>query len=267
MSKRGYTVTRIPGYRFWIFDVMREARRKSSIAATISVDIEKARTQMREHRERTGESLSFTAFIIWCTGQAIAAHPTLNSYRLGRRKLIMFDEVDVMTPVERRADGRTVLARHIVRAANRKTFREINDEIRGVQNSVPDPAGESFESRVMDLLRLHPSVVTRTLWRLMRKEPRLRRRLDGTVIVTSAGMMVPGAAIHGIPPSAATLCIAVGPISRQPHVIDDRVEPRDTLFFTVVADHDVIDGGPGGRFVADLLGLLKAGLPPGWSEP
>jgi pyruvate/2-oxoglutarate dehydrogenase complex dihydrolipoamide acyltransferase (E2) component len=266
MPKRDYTITPIPGYRFWIFDVMREARRKSSIAAAITVDVERVRTQMREHRERTGESLSFTGFIIWCTGRAVAAHPTLNRYRLGRRKLITFDDVDILTPIERSADGRNALARHIVRAADRKSFREINDEIRAVQHGASNPADESLQARLIERVRARPSMVTRTLWRLLRKDPRLRRRLDGTVIVTSAGMMVPGAAIHAVVPSGASLCIAVGPISRQPHVVGDGVEPRETLFFSVVADHDIIDGGPGGRFVADLIELLSAGLPPGWSE-
>lgn len=265
MPKRDYTITRIPGYRFWIFDVMRDARRKSPIGAAITVDVEQVRTQMRAHRERTGESLSFTAFLIWCTGQAVAAHPTVNSYRLGRRKVIMFDDVDILAPIERSVDGRKVLARHIVRAANRKSFREINDEIRGVQHSAPDPARMSFETRLIERIRSRPSVVTRALWRALRKEPRFRRRLDGTVIVTSIGMMVPGSAMHPLPLSAATLCIAMGPISRQPQVVGDRVEPRETLFFTVMADHDIVDGGPGGRFVTDLLELLQAGLPPGWS--
>lgn len=266
MPKRDYTITRIPGYRFWILDVLRDARRKSPIAAAITVDVEHVRTQMREHRARTGESLSFTAFLIWCTGKAVAAHPELNRYRLGRRKLVTFDEVDILTPVERREGERKVLTRHIVRAANRKSFREINDEIRGVQHGAREPARASLESRLIERIRTRPSPLTRALWRTLRRDPRLRRRLDGTVIVTSIGMMVPGAAIHSVPFSSATLCIAVGPISRHPQVVGDRVEPRETLFFTAMADHDVVDGGPGGRFLTDLLDMLKTGLPPGWSE-
>lgn len=266
MPKRDYTIARIPGYRFWVLDVLRDARRKAPITAALTVDVERARAQMREHRERTGESLSFTAFLIWCTGQAVAAHPAMNRYRLGRGKTITFDDVDILTPVERSVGGRKVLARHIVRAANRKSFRQINDEIRAVQHSAPDPARMPFHARLIERVRTRPSTVTRALWRTLRKDPRVRRRLDGTVIVTSIGMMVPGATMHSVPLSSATLCIAVGPISRQPQVVGDRVEPRETLFFSVVADHDVVDGGPGGRFLTAVLELLKAGLPPGWSD-
>jgi hypothetical protein len=48
-----------------------------------------------ENKARTGESLSFTAFIIGCVGQAVAEHKAVQSYRQGRGHLVVFDDVDV----------------------------------------------------------------------------------------------------------------------------------------------------------------------------
>ena len=54
-------------------------------------------------------------------------------FRKGRQHLILFGDVDVLTWIEREIAGQPQVLPCIVRAANRKTFREIRDEIRTAQ--------------------------------------------------------------------------------------------------------------------------------------
>ena len=49
---------------------LRSAQRKPMIHGLIEVDVTRARAYLRDHKANTGESLSFTAFIIACVGKA-----------------------------------------------------------------------------------------------------------------------------------------------------------------------------------------------------
>ena len=45
---------------------LRSAQRKPMIHGLIEVDVTRVRSFLREHKAKTGESLSFTAFILAC---------------------------------------------------------------------------------------------------------------------------------------------------------------------------------------------------------
>jgi len=112
---------------------LRSFQRKPMMHGLIEVDVTKAREFLQEHKERTGESLSFTAFIIGCVGKAVDEHKAVQAYRQGRKHLVVFDDVDVATVFERDVAGQKVPLLYVIRAVNRKTFREIHDEIRAFQ--------------------------------------------------------------------------------------------------------------------------------------
>jgi hypothetical protein len=94
----------------------------------IEVDVTRARRFLREHKAQTGESLSFTAFIITCLAHAIDENKSLHACRKGSKYLVLFDEVDVATQIEREVAGHKQNITYIIRAANTKTFREIHYE-------------------------------------------------------------------------------------------------------------------------------------------
>ena len=83
----------------------RLASRKHTIHALIEVDVTNPRRIIHEHKARTGETLSFTAFIIVCLGKTIDQNKRIHAYRDWRNRLIIFDEVDVNTMVEAETDG------------------------------------------------------------------------------------------------------------------------------------------------------------------
>jgi pyruvate/2-oxoglutarate dehydrogenase complex dihydrolipoamide acyltransferase (E2) component len=194
----------------------------------------------------------------------------MHAYRRGRDRLVLFDDVDVTVMVETDVEGAKIPFPHIVRAANRKAAAQIHDEIRAAQTAgAPYQAGR----RWLPLWLLVPGFLRERIWAMVLAEPRRRKRLTGTVAVTSIGMFGRGTA-WAIPLTSYSLCLTVGGIARTPGVVSDRaggvdggarverIEVREMLALTISVDHDVIDGAPAARFGVRLAELIEgaAGL-------
>jgi hypothetical protein len=82
-----------------VIDSARLGHRKHVMYGLLEVDVTHA-PRLREHKSRTGESLSFTAFILACLGRAIAANRGVLAYRDWRGRPVIFDDVDVTTMIE-----------------------------------------------------------------------------------------------------------------------------------------------------------------------
>lgn len=84
-----------------MIDWMELMRRKQPVHALLAVDATDACRAIRSHRASTGEPLSFTAFIVASLAKAVAEDKRMQAYRIGRGRLITFEEVDVAVMVER----------------------------------------------------------------------------------------------------------------------------------------------------------------------
>jgi len=113
-------------------DTLRWARKRLSIPLLLEVDVTDARHAIRAFRSRTGKGLSLTAWVVSCVARAAAEHPHVHAVRLGKRRLVVFHEVDVAVLVEHAvADGRsheTVPMPFVVRRANEKQPAAIHEE-------------------------------------------------------------------------------------------------------------------------------------------
>jgi pyruvate/2-oxoglutarate dehydrogenase complex dihydrolipoamide acyltransferase (E2) component len=254
-----YKLVPFPKIRRGTIDVLRQGQRKHMIHALLEVDVTKARQYIREHKARTGESLSFTAFIIACLAKAVDENKTMHAYRKGRNQLILFEEVDVNTQIERETEGHKVVMPCIIRAANTKTFREIHQEIRLAQAPEQVQAGKFKRmQRLSFLLVSLPSFIRDFYWRAIRRNPRLFKRGGGTVAMTAVGMFGKGAG-WAIPIANHTLMITLGGIGEKPAVVDGHIAIREYLDMTLSVDHDIIDGAPAARFVRRLKELIESG--------
>jgi pyruvate/2-oxoglutarate dehydrogenase complex dihydrolipoamide acyltransferase (E2) component len=254
-SDAGYTVVPFPKIRIGAIDLLRKGHQMHTIHGLIEVDVTKPRLYVREHKAKTGETLSFTAFIATCLAQAVDENKIMQAYRDWRNRLILFDEVDVNTMVEREADGAKMGTPYIIRAANKKTFREIHQEIRAAQWT----AVEKAEFKAMRWYLLLPSFIRGFLWWILDKSPHLWKRVGGTVGITAVGMF--GKSVGwGIPISCNTLSLTLGGIAEKPGVVDGRIEIREYLCMTLSFDHDIVDGAPAARFTARLKELIECGF-------
>jgi len=236
---------------------LRSAQRKPMIHGLIEVDVTRAREFLREHKAKTGESLSFTAFIVTCLGKAVDENKAVQACRKGSKYLALFDEVDVATPIEREMAGQKQPIIFIIRAANKKTFQEIHQEIRAAQVEAVEKAWVSFRD-----FRFLPLVVFRfiwpILWWMIGRYPRVQKRYGGTVGLTAVGMFGKGAG-WGIPVEYHTLSITLGGLAKKPGVVDGQIAIREYLCITLSFNHDVIDGAPAARFTMRLKELIESG--------
>jgi hypothetical protein len=105
-------------------------------------------------------------------------------------------------------------------------------------------------------LRL-PQALRLALMRIGLGLPRRTMSAMGNVMVTTVGMA--GRARGWIVPSSVhPLCVALGSLGEKPAVQDGQIVARTILNMTVLIDHDVVDGVPAARFVADAVRRLEA---------
>jgi pyruvate/2-oxoglutarate dehydrogenase complex dihydrolipoamide acyltransferase (E2) component len=252
-----YKVIPYPKLRRALAMTLHSALRKPMIHGLIDVDVTKAYELLQEHKAKTGESLSFTAFIITCLAKAVDENKSVQACRKGSKHLTVFDDVDVATAIERDMSGQKQPIIYIIRAANKKTFLEIHHEIREAQVNAAEQAWQGLRD-----FGWMPLMVFRIFWLmfwwLKGRYPSVQKKYGGTVGVTAIGMFGKGAG-WGIPINDHTLDLTVGGISEKPAVVDGHIVIRKDLCITLSFNHDLIDGAPAARFSGRLKELIESG--------
>ncbi len=162
-------------------DIGRMARGKHTIRGLMEIDVTKPRQYIRARKAATGETLSFTAFLIACVARAVDENKYLHAYWNWRGQLVLFDDVDITAPIEIESNGEKLLTGHIFRAVNKKTYREIHEEMRSAQDQPMDDNA----TRLLQSVPLLPAFIRRFLWWIVLKNPRLVKQYTGTVALTA----------------------------------------------------------------------------------
>jgi pyruvate/2-oxoglutarate dehydrogenase complex dihydrolipoamide acyltransferase (E2) component len=229
------------------------AAERNTIHGITEVDISEPRRLMREHKGRTGETLSLTAYVVACLARAVAENPEMNSFRKGR-KLILLDDVTISVLVEREINGEKIPEPVGIRAAQAKTFRQIHDEIRSAQSR----GGEHLGSLSgMEWIRFIPGFLLRSFIRMASRSVSMVERY-GAVSVTAVGMFGKDA-LWFVPLGGATVLVTVGSIVQRAMMTEGRPEVREHLCLTVSFDHAIVDGAPAARFVKRLSEIMSSG--------
>ncbi len=249
-----------PGRRIWV-NTLELSWPAHTMYGLLEVDVTIPRRIIAEHKERTGETLSFAGFLTYCLARAVDEDKSIQTYRKGARQLIQFEDVNVGLMVEQKVGDKTALMGHVIQGANSKTFLEIHEEIRRVQ-SEPVPPGRGMPTWFRSLMLL-PWPLSRIMLALLkwngRRDPTIAVAMGGTVALTSVGLFGGGHSGWGLSPTLHPLGLVVGGIAWKPAVVEGKVEPREILNLTVTFDHDIVDGGPATRFVKRLVELIESG--------
>jgi pyruvate/2-oxoglutarate dehydrogenase complex dihydrolipoamide acyltransferase (E2) component len=253
MKATPYSVEKIHPFRQLVIDGLELGAKKHLIHGLVAVDITRARARIRQIKEKTGESLSFTGFIAYCCARAVGEDKHLHAYRDWRNRLILFEDVDVSLPVERAGRGHPVVLQTVIRAANRKSLWDIHREIRALQSKI---LGETSWGRWLRWYVLIPGFIRRFFFHIVGRTPKVLKGFNGTVMVTSVGMFGTGAG-WGVPLPGHTLCLTVGGIETRPVFADGEFQNREYLCLTVSFDHDIVDGAPAARFIQHLAALIQ----------
>ncbi len=234
---------------------------RHTMYALLEVDVTPARQFIEAYKASTGEQLSFTGYLIACLARAVEEDKTVQSYRKGSRRLVMYDDVDVGFMIELKKGGQPYLTAHIIKAASRKTYREINQEIRSVQ-SAQHPTSEQQASWFRKAMQMPwpLSLLIKAIVRaVVNNNPTLVTDMAGTVGISSVGMFGKGHSGWGIASGSHSLDLVVGGTARKLAEVEGRIEPREMLSLTIIFDHDVIDGAPAARFTRKLVELIESG--------
>jgi pyruvate/2-oxoglutarate dehydrogenase complex dihydrolipoamide acyltransferase (E2) component len=234
------------------------AARRHMMHGLLELDVTEARLAIREERRRTGEPLSFTAFLVACLARAIDEDKVMHGHRKGRDKLILYDDVDVAVAVERTVDGARVPVPYVIRAANRKSASQISREI---NDAAAKDVPYAFARRMLPLWLIVPRLIRRVVWSRYLADSHRRKRLTGTTFVSSVGGFGRGTAF-GIPQAQNyTLGMTVAGIVRKPGLVgrsgEERIEAREFVSLTLSIDHDIVEGAPAARFTSRLKKLIE----------
>jgi pyruvate/2-oxoglutarate dehydrogenase complex dihydrolipoamide acyltransferase (E2) component len=252
-----YEEKSIPKLRQITVEMGEQAISRHLVKGLIELDVTKGREFIRKHKKKTGETLSFTGWIMKCIGQAVSEHKQVHALKRGK-KFILFDDVDINVLVERIVNGGRFPVVVVIRKVNEKSFREIHAEIRTAQTQTQDEfITQNDRQRAIRLVSLPKFLRKWFFWRKIRKDPLFVKRMMGTVDVTAVGMF---GKLSGwaIPTNIGhSVSFALGGIKRKPEVIEDKIETREYLCLTVQFDHNIVDGAPAARFIARLSELVE----------
>ncbi len=258
-----YTIKTFPASRQFTIDVGKLGMRKHHIKALVEIDVTESRKKIRNRQRESGVRISFTSWILKCISQAVNEHKQVHALRKGKSRLVIFNDIDISILVEKKVDNDLVPIPLIIRDINSMNVSDIYNEIERAKKEVikgkEDYVIEQNKgSKSITLFLLLPRFVRLMIWKILLANPYCVKKMMGTVVVTSVGMI---SNIHGwaIPFSIHPLCIAIGSIVKKPGVFNNAVDIREFLEMTILIDHDVIDGAPAARFVGRLTELIEEG--------
>lgn len=255
MSNKGYEVKPFSPMRRATTGILEAASRKHMIHAILEVDVSEPRDLIRQYQARNGETLSFTSYLIHCLAKAVDINKHMHAYRDWRNRLILFDDVDVSTPIERDVGEKKQVIPFILRSANMKPLLELHREIRHAQSCEPERTGVY---PLMRLFLMFPSFIRGLFFRIMDRFPHVMKKNGGTVMLTNVGLFGEGGG-WGIPIATHTLNVTVGGIINHPIAASRGPEEREHLCLTVSFDHDIIDGAPAARFLQRFKEIIEGG--------
>lgn len=252
-NRKGYKSIPLSFNRKMVIASASVTKKKNAFHSFTEIDITEPRRILKQHYERTGEKLSFTAYIVLCLANTVKDHPQLNSFIKGRR-LIFLDDITISVLVERELGEEKVPEPVVIKGAQSKSYRQIHNEIKEAKKHKSDKLG-SLTGKTW--IRFIPGFLMKTFVRMADRNIRMAKAY-GKIGVTAVGMFSKEA-VWFIPHGPATVLITVGSISRKVIEIDGRQESREHLCLTASFDHNIVDGAPASRFMSQFIEVARSG--------
>ena len=127
-KRRDYQIKEFPKNRQLTAEMYEFATSHHVVHGLLEYDLTKALDLIKQKEEK-GYEISLTAFFIYCFTKAIKENQIMNAMRMGKRKIIFFDDLDIAITIEVDKDWMVIPLLRIIRSVNKKTFSDINNEI------------------------------------------------------------------------------------------------------------------------------------------
>lgn len=233
-----------------IVDIGAASSRRHAIPAWFSVDVTSALPLLRQH--------SLTVYVAGTLARSVARHPRLHALRDMRGRIVLFDDVDMNISIEVEAGGQPFPMNHVLRSVQSRSLEDLHREVQAVKANPGRSPTAGLTAPLRAYLALPPPLRSRLLGSV-RRFPDRQKALMGTVGLTSVGMFGGGGGL-GLPFLVHTLDVLVGGLETRPGFDSDgTLGPRQHLSISVTADHDIVDGAPLARFLAEFRRDLEQG--------
>ena len=230
------------------------------MTALLEIDVTLSRERLKEYKSNRRE-ISFNAWLIKVISHTIGTNKSVAGFLKGRRKIIVFDHVNVSFLIEKEINGERIPLPVLIEKANTLDIENIARQLNESKKEKPSQNQIVIQKEATPFERLYyylPAFFRRAIWRYMLRHPKTVFSKMGNVAITSLGMY---GKINGwfIPISIHPICFGIGSIVKKPVVLDDKIEIREVLNMTVLFDHDVIDGANATRFMKALIRNIEDG--------
>ncbi|MCU7499712.1 MAG: 2-oxo acid dehydrogenase subunit E2 [Ignavibacteria bacterium] len=255
-----YSIREFPATRIATIDVGAIGKEKHHMYALIECDVTESRLKIKSLKLQ-GSRISFTGWLLKAVSLALKEHSEAAAFLYGKKKKIIFEDINVSLLVEKTLQGTKVPIPLVIEQADRKSIQDITKEIESAKEEVLSGSSIVINRKTSLSERLYyhlPGYLRRAVWRLMLRHPRSVYKKMGNVSFTSIGMFgqIKGWFIHT---SIHPVSFGISSVIKKPVVINDEIRIREILNMTVLLDHDVIDGGPMVRFISDLVKAIECG--------
>ena len=252
-TKKGFKIQPLDFTRRMVIASV-NSNKKNAIHCMTKIDVTKPRVIRNEYFNKTGEKLSFNAYIVKCFAETIREFPEMNSFIKGS-KLVVLDDITISVLVERELDGVKVPEPLGIQKVQDKSIKQIHDEIRAAQKNRGNEIGNLSN---ITWVKLIPGFLLRTFIKLADRNIKMAKRY-GKLSVTAVGMFSESAAWF-IPHGTATVLLTIGSISKK-NIQSEKGESefKEMLHITVSFDHEIIDGAPAARFMKRFVNILQSG--------
>lgn len=254
------TIT-FPKSRIATNDVCAIGKQKHHITALIEVDVTESREKLKQYRSEKSR-ISFFAWLIKTITSSIKDFENVASYLKGKRKLIVFKDINVSVAVEKTIEGNKVPIPLVIEKANEKSMETITLQIRDAKEknlTDKDIVLQKRSSRLERIYYLFPGFIRRYIWFYLIRHPHFAFNKMGNVAITSVGMLGKTSAWF-VPISVHPICLGIGDIIKKPAVVNDEIEIREILHMSILLDHDVVDGMEMAKFVKKMVENIEKGI-------
>ena len=258
--KDTFIYKKIPQSRIATFDIVSVGLLKHHISALLEFDVTESRKKLHDLR-KSGINISLNAWIIKVIGNILHKHPEASAYLYNKKKLIIFNDINISILVEKKINNNKVPIPLVIKRTNEKSALEITNEIENAkdQELSDDDIVINKESDISERLYYHmPGFLRRAVWKFMLRNPEIAYRKMGNAVITSVGMM---GKINGwfIQKSVHPISFGIGSVLKKAVVVNNEIKAREILNMTILFDHDVIDGAPMVKFLNELTRSLESG--------
>jgi len=255
-----YKIETFPKTRIATFDICSVGIQKHQVAAMIEIDVSESREKIKKLRNKTNR-ISFTAWLMKVISLTIKDHELAAGFLKGKRKVFVFNDINISLAVEKKLNGQKVPIPLIIEKTNEKSIEVITKQINDARDKELTNKDIVLHNKSSHLERLYyvlPGFIRRFFWKYLLRHPHLAFKKMGNVAITSIGMI---GNVSGwfIPISVHPICFGISNITKKPIVIGNKIEIREILNMTILIDHDVIDGSPMARFISNLSRNIEKG--------